>query len=106
MSLVPSDTVGEAAKQVDEDFGARLRIAMKNAGLSQWEVARRVNERAGTKHQGGAVGRWKRGERGQRIEPAALFALADVLGVEARWLWLGEGPQARIPPPRNAGRGR
>lgn len=58
--------------------------AAKADGLSQAELARRV----GVSKQ--AVGDWLKG-RVTEIRPDNLYALADALQVEARWLATGKG---------------
>lgn len=96
-SPVPSDTDVET-------FADRLSAAVKNSGLTQGEVARRVNDAAGTDWIAGYVGRLMSGKRkAKTMSPEAVLALPHVLGVEARWLWLGEGHMVRVPQPRYAG---
>ncbi len=99
--VVPSDTMTRAvavpARRLSTP-GSRLTEAIEDARHSGrlpeeplGTLAREVNRLAGSRMAGGYIGRLMRSERGQRIAPEVAFAMADVLGVEPRWLWLGQG---------------
>ena len=66
----------------------RLSLAFDRSPLSQADLARVVGLTRG------AVNGWLRG-RSVNIRPEHLFAVADALGVEARWLATGLGPMER-----------
>ena len=84
----------------EQTFGERLRTAVENAGLTQGEVARRLNALAGTSWTAGYVGRLMKATRpGDRVDRVVAFALPDLLGVEPRWLWTGVGRMSAIPAP-------
>jgi transcriptional regulator with XRE-family HTH domain len=76
---------------MSESITDRIRQAIDASGLKQAEIARRV----GVERQ--TVGDWYHG-RSVNVRPDHLFALADVLGVEARWLATGHGPRERVSP--------
>lgn len=66
----------------------RLAIALERSGMSQSDLARRVRLTRGS------VNGWLKG-RAVNLRPPHLFAVADALNVEARWLATGEGPMER-----------
>ena len=66
----------------------RLADALRASGLTQAELARAVGLTRGS------VNAWMQG-RSQHIRAEHLFAVADTLGVEARWLATGKGPRDR-----------
>ena len=66
----------------------RLIEAIDESGLSQTDLGRRVGV---TK---AAINGWVKG-RAVNLRPAHLFAAADALGVEPRWLATGKGPKHR-----------
>jgi transcriptional regulator with XRE-family HTH domain len=66
----------------------RLNAAFDRSGLSQAELARMVGLTRGS------INSWLRG-RSINIRPEHLFAVADALRVEARWLATGAGPMER-----------
>jgi transcriptional regulator with XRE-family HTH domain len=72
----------------------RIASALAESQLEQAELARRV----GVSRQ--AVNDWLKG-RSVNIRPETLVRLADVLGVEIRWLATGHGPRKADPPPRD-----
>lgn len=76
---------------MNESITDRIRQAIDASGLKQAEIARRV----GVERQ--TVGDWYHG-RSVNVRPDHLFTLADVLGVEARWLATGHGPRERVSP--------
>ena len=63
-------------------LAARIESARKRAGLSQAQLARRM----GIERQ--SVQQWEHGETAPR--QSRLTKLAQVLGVEAQWLLMGE----------------
>ena len=76
----------------DGDFAERLAHAMLEAGINGRALAAAVGV------QESAVSQWL-SRKIENIKAPHLFAAADLLGVEPRWLCLGEGPKkARIPP--------
>jgi transcriptional regulator with XRE-family HTH domain len=77
---------------MSETITDRVRAAIDASGLTQAEIARRV----GVERQ--TVGDWYHG-RSINIRPEHLFALADTLGIEARWLATGKGPKLAIKHP-------
>lgn len=66
-------------------WGERLKEVRKPHGLTQQDVAAFAGV---TK---GAVSQW---EGGGNIKPGNLFAVADRLRIEARWLATGDGPRS------------
>jgi len=60
--------------------------AAERDGLTQADLARRVGVTRAT------VNDWLKG-RAVSIKPPHLFALADALGIEPRWLATGQGPR-------------
>lgn len=66
----------------------RLNDAFSHSGYSKAELARRLGLTRAT------IGAWLHG-RSVNIRPDNLFALADVLEIEARWLATGQGPRER-----------
>ena len=68
-----------------EEFPERLQLAMKNAGVSQADLARKLGTAWST------VARW---HAGSMPRTKTLNELAAVLGVASRWLKSGEGEQA------------
>lgn len=66
----------------------RLTLALHESGLTQAALGRIVGVTRG------AINGWLRG-RAVNIRPEHLFAAADALGVEARWLATGKGPMLR-----------
>jgi transcriptional regulator with XRE-family HTH domain len=86
-SLIISDMVG-----MDHDFADRLADAMQEAGINGRALAAVVGV------QESAVSQWL-SRKIKEIKAQHAFAIADALGVEVRWLILGEGPRrTRIPP--------
>jgi transcriptional regulator with XRE-family HTH domain len=80
---------------MSETITDRVRAAIDASGIKQAEIARRV----GVERQ--TVGDWYHG-RSLYIRPEHLFALADTLGIEARWLATGQGQRLAIKhPPSN-----
>lgn len=69
-------------------FGARLRAAREEAGLSRPALARRLHA-VGAPAEALTIYRWERGQRSPRRQH--VEALADVLGVEPDWLLTGTG---------------
>lgn len=87
LSLIISDMVTP-----DSDFADRLASAMDEAGMNGRGLAAAV----GVKES--AVSQWL-SRKIKEIKAQHAFAIADALGVEVRWLILGEGPRKpRIPP--------
>lgn len=43
----------------------------------------------------GTLSRYMRGERGEQVTPRFIFDIADLLELEARYLWLGIKPERR-----------
>lgn len=70
----------------------RIRASRKTAGLTQRELGRR----AGVTSQ--AVGHWERGKTAN-LRLDHLFAIANALGVDAKWLALGAGSREWSEPP-------
>lgn len=70
------------------EFGLRLDQALAAKGWTQVRLAREAGAHTGS------LSRMRSGARGLRTDPRTIFALADALGVEARWLFLGEGAPA------------
>ena len=69
----------------------RLAAAFATAapmGLKQADIARRIGVSRAT------VNDWFQG-RSVNLRPEHLFAVADLLQVEARWLATGQGPRER-----------
>jgi transcriptional regulator with XRE-family HTH domain len=60
--------------------------AAETDGLTQADLARRCGVSRAT------VNDWLKG-RAVSIKPPHLFAVADALGIEARWLATGQGPR-------------
>lgn len=77
------------------DFAARLDLAMTEAGVSQNDLERTT----GAPH--GYVSRL-RSRGAQRIDPTTLFAIADALKVDARWLFTGRGTREGVAAPTPA----
>lgn len=79
--------------KVSPDFYERLESIMAERGLTQTDVAHRINTSSST------LTRWRRGVKPQRN---MLDILARALGVEMEWLALGTGPRVAewTPPPR------
>ena len=85
-SLIISDMVG-----TDHDFADRLADAMQEAGLNGRALAALV----GVKES--SVSQWL-SRTIKEIKAQHAFAIADALGVEVRWLVLGDGPRkAKFP---------
>jgi transcriptional regulator with XRE-family HTH domain len=63
--------------------------AFASSGLSQADLARRCGVTRAS------VNGWLQG-RTVNIRPDHLFAAADALGVEARWIATGKGPRQRV----------
>lgn len=86
-------------------FARRLREARQAAGLTQQQVA----DACGLTD--GAVSAWERGGA-ENIGAHALFAVADALGVDPRWLATGDESRpallevthelAKLPPEQQA----
>lgn len=72
-------------------IGGRLRLAREARGLTQEELARRVNVTAST------VSKWEQGARANP-QSRAMVAVAALLGVSLDWLLLGKGrgPAAEV----------
>lgn len=68
----------------------RLTELREAAGLTQVQLASRLGTTQST------VGGW---ETGRHPQPMSLVALADLYGVDMRWLVTGEGLRARDAPP-------
>ena len=66
-------------------FGKRLAASIKQAGISQLELARR----AGCSHN--TPGNWIRKDKVEYPVTPNVIAAANVLGVKARWLATGKG---------------
>lgn len=66
----------------------RFYTALLNAKMSQADLARAAGVSRGTVHG------WFDG-RPTNLRPRTLFAVADALNVEARWLATGEGPMTK-----------
>jgi len=58
-------------------------------GLRQADIARHVGVSRAT------VTAWMKGDA-VSLKPGHLFAVADLLGIEARWLATGQGPRAAL----------
>jgi transcriptional regulator with XRE-family HTH domain len=71
-----------------KSLGARLTELLKERGLTATELATRIGVAQGT------VSRWTRDER-PNISARDLFAMADELNVNPRWLF--DGSSARDP---------
>lgn len=68
------------------NFGGRLRQARTERLLTLKQVAEVLNM---------SIQKiWNLENRGEQVEPVALFILADYFGVDARWLGTGEGAAA------------
>ncbi len=67
----------------------RLKGLRKEQGLSQTELARKVDVSQPT------IANWERG--GHTPRPVALARIADALGTDATWLLSGELPAGRNP---------
>ena len=76
------DTAGEAETR-EEAFRRRLREAVSARGLSQAELARRLEVRRAT------VGEWL--NHGRLPGGATMLQLPELLEVRADWLLLGAG---------------
>lgn len=75
-----------------KEFSERLQLAMKNAGVSQADLARKMGTAWST------VARWHAGSMPRK---KTLIEIAEVLCVVSRWLESGEGEMnlpPRIPP--------
>ena len=72
-----------------ENFPERLQLAMKNAGISQADLARKLGTAWST------VARWQAGSM-PRFK--TLLEIASALGVASRWLESGEG-EMTLPAP-------
>jgi hypothetical protein len=95
MPLPPGSMKPREVEKEPTELGHRILDACAELGLTQTSAERLwMGE-----NRRGYLGRVIRGERGQSIEPAAAFRLADVLHVEARWLWIGEGPRHAVRAP-------
>lgn len=70
----------------EEGLSDRLEDAMKEAGIIKAQLASHCELSPP------AITRWCNGTA-QAIRPVHLFAAADLLGVNARWLATGEGPR-------------
>ncbi len=96
VGLVPSGTMPNEKPRTP--FGERLTEARLEAGIkSQNELAKLLAAHLGKDpaKDGGNISRLCSGERGKQVEVATIFALADILKVEPRWLWLGTGVKNR-----------
>lgn len=71
-----------------ETFAERLAEAMQGAGINAASLAAAVGVSPS------AVSQWLSAST-KNMRPEHLFAAADVLGVEARWLATGRGPRER-----------
>jgi transcriptional regulator with XRE-family HTH domain len=74
-------------------FGQRVIQERKALGLNQEDLGAAAGVSKAT------VSKWERGDT-KNMRPAHLFAIAKKLGVEARWLALGDGPR-KMEAPRN-----
>lgn len=68
-------------------FATRLDEALATRGMSLNQLAKAIHIGAGTASK-------VRSRGALRISPALLFAIADAVGVDARWLFTGEGAPA------------
>ena len=76
--------------KLHQTIGERLMARLRELGLRKADLARAV------KISDTAVGLWIKGEtKDLRLEN--LFAAADFLQVEARWLATGQGPKLKAP---------
>ena len=66
-------------------FAERLVYAMDEKGISPADLAKAV------KVTPSAVSQWRSGQT-KNLRPDNLFKVADILGVNARWLATGMGP--------------
>jgi transcriptional regulator with XRE-family HTH domain len=75
------------------DVGRRIDEVRAERG---WTISE-VSKRSGV--DSGNLSRLRLGDRqAGRISVAHAFAIADALGVEARWLFLGSGPKVGMTP--------
>lgn len=73
-------------------FSERLADAMREAGITAAALS------AATGASQSAVSQWL-SSKIKSLSGEHLFAVADTLGVEARWLLTGQGPRKpRVPP--------
>lgn len=76
--------------QAPETFASRLRASRDKQGMT----LKQLGDAAGISQQGV----WNYENRGDEPSASILFALADALGVEARWLFSGVGTdEAKAP---------
>lgn len=78
-------------RQLDPGFSQRLKTQLQAKGWTNSELARRA------KCTRAAIGVYLNGQP-KLIEAFLLFAIADALGVEPRWLLFGPSPQAPFRP--------
>lgn len=71
-----------------KSVGDRIRFARKAADMTQEQLAKKTGV---TK---GAVSQWEQGGI-KSLNSVVLFALADALEVNARWIALGDRPPTR-----------
>lgn len=71
-------------------IGERLAARLREKKLRKSDLARALSL------SDTAVGLWIKGDT-KNLKLENLFAAADFLGVEARWLALGEGPKLKLP---------
>jgi transcriptional regulator with XRE-family HTH domain len=73
-------------------FSERLADAMREAGITAVALS------AATGMSQSAISQWL-SSKIKQLSAGHLFAVADVLGVEPRWLLTGQGPRKpRLPP--------
>lgn len=77
---------GMGTRTSEEEFGARLRQALAEAGLSQNEFEKRVGLSRGY------ASRLIRGQRGQRLDMVIAHRMVEVLRCDHDWLFLGLTP--------------
>lgn len=75
----------QASRQIKSIVGANIRAARDEAGLTQRELAARVNDMDSI-----AVSRWERG----KVIPSAtsIVTLAEVLGHDVAWFYTDHAP--------------
>jgi hypothetical protein len=76
--------VGHPGEALGIEFGRRLRLAIKTAGISANELARRVQTSSASMSRCLA--------RGVPLGGDSMLLLPATLGVNAHWLFTGKGP--------------
>lgn len=77
--------------EAESEVGKRIDAVCAELGWSLSELSRRSGVDSGN------ITRLRLGDRqAERTGVAQAFALADALGVELRWLFLGEGPRTAL----------